>query len=448
MDFLKNILTFNGLAVLTAFLFFQSCSEKSPYPGFQQNESGLWYKKITEYPADTLPKETDILSVHMKYGTADSIIYDSKKKGMHPMRMVLMPSNYKNDVYEGLKMMHKGDSMVFLTSADSFFLKTGNVKRLPELFKSGDMMYFYVKMHNIETEEQMNAQKAIWVESLKNSEEGRIEEYIQKEKITEGPTASGIYVHFKKKGNGIRPHVGDQVNLHLDIYLIDGSLLYSSRQKGKPWEIILGKRFDTPAASEIISMMSKGATVHAVAPSSMAYGEEGRGTMVPPYTPLLYDIEVLEIIPEKELKKVRDAEIKKKEIDKEKAKKEEPVKIQEYIRENNISEQPRESGLYFVEQEPGTGPMAENGRKLKVHYTGMLLDGTIFDSSLDRGQPYEFVLGAGRVIDGWDEGLALMRVGGKARLIIPSALAYGPNGSGAIPPYAPLIFDVELVDME
>ena len=86
---------------------------------------------------------------------------------------------------------------------------------------------------------------------------------------------------------------------------------------------------------------------------------------------------------------------------------------------------------------------------MKVHYTGRLLDGTKFDSSLDRNDPIEFKLGQGMVIKGWDEGIALLKVGGKALLIIPSNLAYGSRGAGGvIPPFSPLTFEVELVSVQ
>ena len=95
------------------------------------------------------------------------------------------------------------------------------------------------------------------------------------------------------------------------------------------------------------------------------------------------------------------------------------------------------------------GAQAEAGKTVKVHYTGRLLDGTKFDSSLDRNDPIEFVLGKGMVIPGWDEGIALLKVGGKALLVIPSNLAYGSRGAGGvIPPFAPLTFEVELVSVQ
>ena len=108
-----------------------------------------------------------------------------------------------------------------------------------------------------------------------------------------------------------------------------------------------------------------------------------------------------------------------------------------------------ESGLGYIMVKEGSGVQAEKGKTVSVHYTGKLTDGTKFDSSLDRNQPIEFVLGEGRVIKGWDEGISYLKVGGKATFIIATNLAYGERGAGGvIPPNATLIFDVELVDVK
>jgi FKBP-type peptidyl-prolyl cis-trans isomerase FkpA len=105
------------------------------------------------------------------------------------------------------------------------------------------------------------------------------------------------------------------------------------------------------------------------------------------------------------------------------------------------------TGLKYTDLKTGTGAEAKPGAVVQVHYTGWLVDGTKFDSSLDRKEPFRFKLGAGQVIKGWDQGVAGMKVGGKRKLVIPADLGYGSAGAGGvIPPGATLIFEVELLN--
>ena len=111
--------------------------------------------------------------------------------------------------------------------------------------------------------------------------------------------------------------------------------------------------------------------------------------------------------------------------------------------------QKTESGLRFQIIQKGNGKQAEKGKKVSVHYQGALENGQVFDSSYKRKQPIDFTLGVGQVIEGWDEGIALLKVGDKARFVIPSYLGYGSRGAGGvIPPDATLVFDVELMDVK
>lgn len=131
-----------------------------------------------------------------------------------------------------------------------------------------------------------------------------------------------------------------------------------------------------------------------------------------------------------------------------------PASAAEPTKANTPMTTKTESGLQYEDLVVGTGAEASAGHQVKVHYTGWLQNpdgsaGSKFDSSVDRGQPFVFPLGAGRVIRGWDEGVAGMKVGGKRKLIIPSALGYGSRGAGGvIPPNATLIFDVELLGVQ
>ena len=107
-----------------------------------------------------------------------------------------------------------------------------------------------------------------------------------------------------------------------------------------------------------------------------------------------------------------------------------------------------DSGLQYIDVEVGTGESPKPGQMVKVHYTGVLENGTKFDSSVDRNEPFEFPIGQGRVIKGWDEGVLTMKIGGKRKLVIPAELGYGSRGIGPIPPNSTLIFDVELLGVK
>ena len=113
-----------------------------------------------------------------------------------------------------------------------------------------------------------------------------------------------------------------------------------------------------------------------------------------------------------------------------------------------MAERITDSGLKFEDLAEGDGDTAAAGQQVSVHYTGWLTDGTKFDSSVDRNQPFKFALGKGMVIRGWDEGVQGMKIGGKRKLTIPAQLGYGASGAGGvIPPNATLVFEVELLEI-
>jgi peptidylprolyl isomerase len=171
--------------------------------------------------------------------------------------------------------------------------------------------------------------------------------------------------------------------------------------------------------------------------------------MVAPYTSLIYELEMVDFKTKAAYDAEQEAIRKKAEAEKNMASLDEASERASYIKKNNITAKPTASGLYYIETKAGSGEQAASGKTVKVHYTGTLLNGQKFDSSVDRGEPIEFVLGQGQVIQGWDEGIAMMKEGGKARLVIPSNIAYGPQGRmPTIPPSATLVFEVELIDVK
>jgi FKBP-type peptidyl-prolyl cis-trans isomerase len=123
--------------------------------------------------------------------------------------------------------------------------------------------------------------------------------------------------------------------------------------------------------------------------------------------------------------------------------------LTEYLAKNKVTVDPTPSGLYYVQTQEGNGEKPEVGMMAQVHYTGKLLDGTVFDSSIERGEPISFPLGVGQVIPGWDEGIMMMSKGEKGVLYIPYYLAYGDRQAGdKITPFSNLMFEVELVDFQ
>jgi FKBP-type peptidyl-prolyl cis-trans isomerase len=149
----------------------------------------------------------------------------------------------------------------------------------------------------------------------------------------------------------------------------------------------------------------------------------------------------------KEIEKIYNSLVNQLDYTDEQRLQKEKENIREYLQKNNLTGNPSPAGLYYIETRAGSGPAANMGNNLKVHYTGKFLDGTKFDSSYDRNEPFEFKLGAGQVIKGWEEGFWLRQAGSKAILIIPYDLGYGSSDMSTIPAYSTLVFEVELLEI-
>jgi len=166
--------------------------------------------------------------------------------------------------------------------------------------------------------------------------------------------------------------------------------------------------------------MKIGGTRTIIIPSNLAYGEDGIGP-IPPNSDLKLVVELLDV--------------------------KERIVIEMWDVDSTKLKS-TESGLQYSILADGEGETADSGNVVTVHYSGFLVDGTKFDSSVERDDPFSFLLGVGQVIPGWEEGLKLMKKGSKARLVIPPELGYGGLSVGTIPPNSTLFFDVELVDMQ
>lgn len=432
------------LLSLVAILAVTGCSK---HRGFKKTDDGLYYKFHVKSDDTTTVKEGMILNIKLKYSINDSVLFNSDLT-QRDLMLSLDPPTYKGDLFSGLAMMKPGDSATFISSADSFFIVT--MKR-PELLDStfkGKDIFFHVKMISANTREQLEKEQKAELDKLKAQEEASLKDYIAKNNVTTTPLASGLYFTELKKGNGHKPSDGQYGKIRMKVSNVEGDVLYNGFDSPDPMYWKKGEPFDNQGVTEALSLMSKGSRASVIVPSSLAFGEQGRG-QIPPYTTLFYELELIDVITEAQLNKERADREKKAAEEREKAIREEPVKLQSYLKQNNIKVAPTASGLYYIETQKGTGPQATPGKKVSVHYTGKFIDGTEFDSSRSRGEPFSFVLGQGQVIPGWDEGISLMRKGGKAQLIIPSKIGYGEGGQPPrIPASATLVFDVELVDVK
>ncbi|MCK9423175.1 MAG: FKBP-type peptidyl-prolyl cis-trans isomerase [Bacteroidales bacterium] len=432
---MKKVFVNSFVFVMLVALTSLACSSK--YPGYDKTETGLYYK-LFKVSKDTIkPKLGDWVSLTMRYTYKDSTLFDSKKAMGNPVRFQLPASDFKGDIYEGIKMLSPGDSADFIVNADSLFKKTFRQPSRPSFIDTNSVIHFHIVLLSVDSPQSMIKKEA---ESL--------QKYISEKKISIPPLSSGLYFLETAQGKGIKIDSGMWVKAHFKVSLIDGKQIFSSYDRGEPLQFEYGKRFDTPGFEEGIGKMLKGGKATLVVPSKIAFGETGRGAMVPPYSPIVYEVEVIDVQTKADHDKQQAEDKKKTQLKLETAKKQETELMKKYLMEKRITAKPTASGLIYVEKVKGTGAKAMAGKKVKVHYTGTLLNGTKFDSSRDRNEPFEFTLGQGQVIQGWDEGVAMMNVGGKATLIVPSSIGYKDRDMGTIPPYSTLVFDVELLDVK
>ena len=233
-------------------------------------------------------------------------------------------------------------------------------------------------------------------------------------------TESGLKYEILKEGTGERAKAGDIVSVHYTGKLTNDTVFDSSVKRGQPFKFRLGEGQVIPGWDEGVALLNVGDKAKFTIPSGLAYGEKAMGP-IPANSTLIFEVELLDIV--------------------------EPPKAFDVKGKDTVT---LESGLrYIMVNEHPEGEQAETGKEVKVHYSGYLENGKMFDSSVERGSPFSFPLGEGRVIKGWDEGVALLKTGEKARFIIPHELAYGERGyPPVIPPRATLIFDVELLGVE
>lgn len=394
---MKKILSI--LAVITFTNFFCIAQEKAKTTKVKNSKtittaSGLKYS-IIQKGTGKKPAVGDKVVVHYVGKLTNDTVFDTSRERGTPFTFKLGQREVIPGWDEGIALLQEGDVATFTIPAALGYGSQG-VGNIP----ANSILIFEVELLQV-------------IEALKPwNAKG-------KDTLT---TAGGLKYIVLNEGTGNTPQVGDMVKVHYSGFLEDGKMFDSSVERGDPFAFPLGKGYVIKGWDEGIALLKKGSKAKLIVPYHLAYGERGNPPVIPAKATLVFDVELVSFTP-----KIT------------------PVPYDTVGKESVTTP----NGLKYFVINKGIGLKAEAGKTVKVHYTGYFEDGKIFDSSVERGEAIEFPLGQGRVIKGWEEGIALMRIGDKLRLIIPYNLAYGEQGRPpVIPAKSNLIFDVELVDVK
>lgn len=279
---------FLGLFTIVTLMFF-SCN-RGEYAAYDKADSGLLYK-IHKDMGTVKAKAGDYLTVEMTYFTnEDSLLFDAQGQTF-PMR--LEEPVFDGDINEALSLMGVGDSATFVIRADSFLMMNAKLTQLPQFVSEESKVVFHVKLHDIQTLEELEIQEANKREEARNAESLTIEKYIEDNNISQKPTQTGMYFLLTKSSNGSKPKPGQTVKVHYTGKFLDGRVFDSSVARDKPIEFKIGYGQVINGWDEGISMMKKGEEATFIIPSYLGYGE-GRGE-IPPYTTLLFDVKLIDI---------------------------------------------------------------------------------------------------------------------------------------------------------
>ncbi len=283
----KGFLLQQFLWISAILLLFGCGNEKQ----FEQTASGLQYKFHIKNDTARAVKIYDIVEVLMNYGTKDSVLFES---GNHTIPFQIDPI-YEGDLLEGIMLMHQGDSATFIIDTEDFFIKMMQSPQIPDYANGEDKLYFDLKVVNIITETPAVKARRLEATERKSAENKAIADYVEKNSITQNPTESGLYYIPMTEGNGPNVKNGDAVKVHYIGSLLDGSVYYSSYDRGMPITFVAGSGEMLAGWEEAILMMKQGGKARWIVPSSLAYGSYEREG-VKPYSPLIFDVEIIEIV--------------------------------------------------------------------------------------------------------------------------------------------------------
>ncbi len=290
---MKHFLVLIKLNLVFIVAFSVSCGLNDS--DFNTDKSGLRYKFIENSQSQETIFPGDFVEMELKYkNSSDSILFDSKELRA-PFRMQIKNVTHGGGSFENaLFLMHPGDKMSFVLIADSFFHKTLR-QELPQGVENKTDIQFELKLLRKLNPEEIYADREQYLKQMKEQEDFLIKNFKAENNITIEQTISGLYFIKKKEGKGKLAKNGELLTVHYIGKFTDGKVFDSSYQRNEPFEFVLGARQVIDAWEEACSLMKEGDRALLIVPSQLAYGKEGYGGLIPPFTPLIFEIELIAI---------------------------------------------------------------------------------------------------------------------------------------------------------
>ena len=430
------------VAVATLLLLVVSCKNHSVYSGYDKMESGAYMKFYERNAEGDMPRVGDGVTIEMTQYFNDTMLFSTV--GDKPLELVVNKSDFVGDVPDALRMMHVGDSARLVVLSDSVFINMMQME-VPETF-TGKPIYYDIKLLSIKPFEVIEAERRTLLDSLRMVENDYLVglQADPKNMVTE----SGLIV-MEKTGKGKCAKLGDYVNLDFIMCTIDGDTVMNSFDV-ESLDMQYGEEFICKGFTEAMGMVPVGGTMRFVIPSELGFDSTGYDKYIKPYAALIVKMRMNDVMDQAEHDAMQARLEAEQEAEKERLLLLESQLIDEYVKDNGITVEPTETGLYIIPVENGEGEKAKWGDKVSVHYILHNLKGDMVESSYDYGEPMSFVIGQGMMIPAIEDALTTMAPGAKVKLLSPSSQAFGEVeiDETLLPPYSPLLIELELVAIE
>ena len=432
----------NYIVIAALLLAAVSCKDSSIYSGYERTESGAYMKFYERHNDGDMPRTGDEVTIEMAQYFNDTLLFTTA--GEKPMKLQIEPSEFVGDVPDALRMMHIGDSARLVVMADSVFLVMMQME-VPEEY-CGTPIYYDLKLLDIKPFEIIEAERRVMLDSLRIVENDYLVGIQADPKNT--VTESGLII-MEKKGKGNVAKLGDYLNMDFVMCTKNGDTLLNTYDI-ESLEVQYGEEFICKGFVEALGMVPQGGTMRFVIPSELAFDSTGYHGMIGAYEPLVINLRMNEILDQAGYD-AKQARIKaEEEAEKERLMLQESRLIEQYIKDNAITVEPTETGIYIIPVEEGVGELAKWGDTVSVHYTLNNLKGELVESSYDYGEPMVFAIGDGMMIPSIEDAVMTMAPGAKVKVVTPSSQAFGEYtiDEKLLPAYSPMLIELELVSVK